>query len=263
MAERCHICRYEDQGAVTTYICLKCHKSVCKYCYFKHFIEGNNHVPDFKKTSFGICSLHTLYTDTYCFECDEVLCFKCLTRNHKQHKHDYLERIAPTLVNSKTQAVKKDLEVSKQTVQKLDLKVKKRQKIWEVFVKEVVSIETLLDKQCKQIGGLFFRKKEEIHEIVHGENNDVAVFLKQKRNLKVARTIEYEKHKTLSELYAMAKYKTSKEFVLRYIQFRNDVQNCVTYPQPVLEGEIPQLKLNYDHHSISQIEEVLPCIWFG
>lgn len=262
MAERCQICRNDYQGAVTTYICLKCHKSVCYYCYFQHFSEGNNHVPDFKKIAFGVCPSHTLYTDIYCYECDDVVCFKCLTRNHKQHKHDNLESIASTLVNSKTQAVKKDLEVSKQTVQKLDLKVKKRQQIWESFLKEVVSIETLLDKQCKQIEGLFFRKKDEIHEIVNGEN-EVAVFLKEKRNLKVARAIEYEKQKTLSELYAMAKYKTSKEFILRYIQFRNDVKNCVTYPQPVLEGEIPLLKLNYDHHSISQIEEVLPCIWFG
>lgn len=262
MAERCQICKFDIQVNVATSICLKCHKSVCFYCYHKHYNEGNNHIPGFKKHSLHICHLHNFFREIYCQECDEVVCSTCLKRNHQHHKHDNLERIASPLTISKFPAVKNDLEKSGKAVKKLDLKIKKRQKIWESFFKEVVSVDSLLDKQCKLIEGLFFRKKDEVHDIVHGANKEVEIFLKETRYLKVARTIEREKEKTLSELYELAKYKNSKEFFLRHLQFRKDVQNCVTNPQPVGD-DVPLLKLNYDQHSISEIEEVLPHIWFG
>ncbi|CAC5390084.1 unnamed protein product [Mytilus coruscus] len=264
MAERCHICRFDIQITGTTYICLKCHTSVCCACQSKHFIEGNDHLPGFRKYSLDICQFHKCYRDIFCKECDEVVCCKCLTKKHKQHKHDNFERIASTLASSKFPAVKRDLDESKKAVQKLDSKIKKRQKIWQSFLQNVLSVETLLDKQYRQIEVLFFRKKDEVRDIVYGADTDVAVFTKQTRNLKVARTIEHEKERFLLEaLDVMTKYKNSKEFVRRYLQFRNDVQNCVTVPQTVGDEKIPTLQLNYDHHSISDIEEVLPCIWFG
>lgn len=262
MAERCHICKFDSQVS-SSIICLKCHKVVCYYCSYKHFDEGNDHIPGFKKNFLNICHLHKLYLDVYCQECDEVVCSKCVTRNHKKHKHDNLDKIASSLAISKFPAVKKNLEESEKAVQILESKIKKRQKSWDSFLKEVLSVESLLENQYQQIAGLFFRKKCEVNDIVNGVHTDVAVFLEQRRHLKLARTIEHEKKKTLSEaMDVMIRYKNSKEFVLRYLQFRKDVQNCVTNPQPVGD-EIPTLKLNCDQHSISEIEDVLPHIWFG
>ncbi|VDI68234.1 Hypothetical predicted protein [Mytilus galloprovincialis] len=237
--------------------------SVCYACQSKHFIEGNGHLPGFLRYYLDICQLHNYYRDIFCQECEEVVCHKCLIKKHNQHKHDNFERIASKLAGSKLPEVRRDLEESKKAVQKLDSKLNKRHKIWQSFLQDAISVEELLDKQYKQIEVLFFRKKGEIRDIVHGSNTDIAVYLKQTRHLEVARTIEHEKERfLLKSLSDMTKYKNSKEFVLRYLQFRNEVQNCVTVPQTVGD-EISTLQLNCDHLSLSEIEEVLPCIWFG
>jgi len=104
---KCDLCFREDPAEV---LCLDCSAFLCSRCtdyhkysreYHEHNTMSLNEVQSKKenvtvkpKAKFSLCQEHEIELNFYCETCEQLVCHYCITKDHLQHKHDTVKKVA-------------------------------------------------------------------------------------------------------------------------------------------------------------------------
>ena len=104
---KCDLCFREDPVEV---LCLECSTFLCGHCtnnhkysreYHSHNTMSLNEVQSKKenitikpKAKFASCQEHEIELNFYCETCEQLICHYCIMKDHLQHKHDTVKKVA-------------------------------------------------------------------------------------------------------------------------------------------------------------------------
>jgi len=104
---KCEFCIKEDPVEV---LCLDCSAFLCSRCtdYHKYSREWQNHnmmslnevqankvnITVKPKAKFVLCQEHEIELNFYCETCEQLVCHYCIMKDHFQHKHDTVKKVA-------------------------------------------------------------------------------------------------------------------------------------------------------------------------
>lgn len=107
----CELCNSDSSSSAKSY-CHHCSKYLCSFCeeahvrlkpYAAHTVLKLNSIPgrsSLEQTSTPItliCSDHNKKVETYCFDCDKLICRNCMSRGHRGHRSELLSKVSETI----------------------------------------------------------------------------------------------------------------------------------------------------------------------
>ena len=106
---KCDLC-LRDAGDPVEVLCLDCSAFLCSRCtdnhkysrdYTDHKMMSLNEVQAKKeivtlkpKAKFALCQEHEIELNFYCETCEQLVCHYCIMKDHLQHKHDTVKKVA-------------------------------------------------------------------------------------------------------------------------------------------------------------------------
>ncbi|XP_065916064.1 tripartite motif-containing protein 2-like [Dysidea avara] len=107
---KCDLCVRRDSEDPVEVLCLNCSAFLCSRCtdnhkysrdYQDHNMMPLNEVQSKKenvtvkpKAKFALCQEHEIELNFYCETCEQLVCHYCIMKDHLQHEHDTVKKVA-------------------------------------------------------------------------------------------------------------------------------------------------------------------------
>ena len=188
---KCDLC---VRGDTVEVLCLDCGAFLCARCYDNHKYsneyQNHNTIPLNElqsrkegitikpKSKFALCQEHELELNFYCETCDKLVCQYCIMKNHLQHDHDSVKKMATKH--------RKELDKVMEPTQKMI-------EGFSVACKKVTETRNKIESQTDDIDKEIDRYYEELHQRLQQQRDELKKELREaSRQKKKEVTLELE-----------------------------------------------------------------------
>ena len=226
---KCGLCVRES--AVVEVLCQDCGIFLCSCCYdnHKYSLKYQNHSmvslselqskkesPNIKP-KVALCHEHNLELQCYCDTCNQLVCQYCVMKNHLNHDHDTVKKMA----TKHRKELDKTMEPVEKMIEELFVVHEKINNVKDKILVQADDIDKEIDRYYEELHQQLDHQrdelKKELHEIYEQKKNEITPQLEQVGHIQV-------QLENIKELKCAMRDGSDQETLLMKKQLADDVK---------------------------------------